>query len=405
MPIINLNRATVATLELVAGKTETIWWDDTLTGFALRIRVDAAGKVQRTYVAQYRFNGQTRKPKLGDELPVDAARRKAEKLFAQVLLGTDPAAEKEAAKIEAQKLTFSGAVQLYLDQKAKEVRSNSYKPAKLYLTGAKYFPTLHKMRLDKITRSDIAHRLDSICTESGAPTAGQARAHLSSLFSWGIERCYCRENPVIGTATFEGAKRKRNRVLSDDELRTVWNACNMESDFGRIVRLMILTGCRRQEIGGLRWSEFDDFDAGIVTIPGERTKNHLPLMLTLPAMAMDIIRSVPRRIGRDHLFGERAAGFVTWGHAKKAFGVVFDTAWTLHDIRRTLSTGMNEIGIEPHIVEAILNHVSGHKEGVAGVYNHAQYKLPKRNALAMWADHVASITSGEPRKVVSLHAA
>src|SRR5262249_42510354 len=156
-----------------------------------------------------------------------------------------------------------------LAMKASEVRPASFRTMQLYLTGSAYFPTLHKLRLDKIDRTDIAPHLDKINSESGPATAGRARAHLSSLFTWCLQRGYCRENPVISTQTFEGAS--RDRVLSADELRAVWNATG-EDDFGRIVRLLILTGCRRQEIGSLRWSEID-LAKGTITIPAERCKN------------------------------------------------------------------------------------------------------------------------------------
>jgi integrase len=400
MPIINLNRATVATLELAAGKTETLWWDDTLTGFALRIRLDAAEKVQRSYVVQYRFNGQGRKIKLGDvnKLPVDAARKKAEKLFAQILLGTDPAAEKEWARIEAQKLTYAQAVESYLKMKAGELRPSSLKLAQLYLTGAAYFA--FKKPLDKVTRADVAVCLDRINNASGAATAGRARAHLSSLFTWCLQRGYCAENPVIQTQTFEGAS--RDRTLTNDELRAVWNACDMNTDFGKIVRLLVLTGCRRQEIGSLKWSEVD-LKAGTITIPGERTKNGRPHVLTLAPAALEIIDSIPRMVDRDYLFGVRGAGFVAWGHARKAFEVDAE-GWTLHDIRRTVATQMAEIGIEPHYVEAVLNHASGHKDGVAGTYNRAKYAQQIKTALAMWADHVRAVVTGTKPKLVPLHA-
>jgi integrase len=122
-------------------------------------------------------------------------------------------------------------------------------------------------------------------------------------------------------------------------------------------------------------------------------------MLTLPPLALDILRSVERRDGRDHLFGTRGQGFVAWGHSKAAFKVDIQ-AWTLHDLRRSVATHLAEIGIEPHIVEAILNHVSGHKAGVAGTYNRAKYLQPMKTALAMWADHIRALIDGSERKVV-----
>jgi integrase len=405
MPIANLNRATVAALDLHPKQDgtpseETFWWDDNLTGFALRIRTDTSGKVRRTFIIQYRFGGKVRKIKLGDagKLNVDQARKKAEKLFAQILLGSDPQVARRAEWLEAQKLTFSQAVAQYIQMKAPELRPSSLKSLQLYLTGTAYFPTLHRKPLDSITRSDVQHHLDRM---GGTPTAGQARAHLMSFFMWALRRGHCSENVVIATEEPKG-NGGRDRHLSADELRQVWNACT-DDDFGKIVRLLILTGCRRAEIGGLRWSEID-LDAATITLPKERCKNGREHTLTLPPMAMDILRSIPQRVGRDHLFGQRGQGFVAWGHSRKAFKVDFEKPWTLHDLRRTVATQMADIGVQPHIIEAVLNHVSGHKAGVAGTYNRSTYSREMRNALVLWGDHVRSLIDGTDKVVVAFRA-
>jgi len=386
MTIANLNRQTIAALPDVDG----YWWDANLKGFGYIQRTDASGVLRKSFTIQYRFVGQQRKLKLGDanKLNVEQARKKAERLFAQILLGIDPQAAKDAERIEAAKLTFAGAVEQYLQMKAGELRPSSLKSMQLYLTGAAYFPTLHRKPLDSITRGEVARHLDQITSESGSPSASRARAHLSSFFMWCLRRGHCRENIVLQTEEPKGSE-ERKRALSDDELRTVWNACADDDDYGRIVRLLILTGCRREEIGGLRWSEID-LDAGTITLPAERCKNGRAHTLTLPDKALDILRAVPRRDGRDHLFGQRSDGFVAWSHGKRALLTATGEMkeWRLHDLRHTLSTGLHELGVEPHVVEAVLNHISGHKDGVAGRYNHAQYTKPMARALALWADHV-----------------
>jgi len=160
-----------------------------------------------------------------------------------------------------------------------------------------------------------------------------------------------------------------------------------------------LTGCRREEVGALRWSEVN-LDAGTISLPAERTKNGRGHTLALPKAAMDIIRSIPPRVGRDHLFGERSIGFRSWQVQKARFKDGISEPWNIHDIRRSVATHMAEIGVLPHIVEATLNHASGHKGGIAGVYNHAKYPQQIKAALALWADHVRSIVTGEPRKVI-----
>jgi integrase len=192
-------------------------------------------------------------------------------------------------------------------------------------------------------------------------------------------------------------------VLTDPELAALWRACGND-DFGRIMRLLILTGGRRQEIGGMRWSELDA-DQGTWTLPAERSKNARAHPLPLPAAAWEIIQTVPRRLSRDHLFGTFAReGFTRWG-----MKVVLDKdlgeavrPYHLHDVRRTAATRMADIGVAPHIIEQVLNHQSGHKGGVAGIYNRSSYDREVRAALALWADYVLRhLVEGGERKIIA----
>ena len=263
-----------------------------------------------------------------------------------------------------------------------------------------YFAPIHQVGLNEVTRQAVAARLHEIRRRSSDTTAGRCRAQLSAAFVRLMQEGLCEMNPCIGTKG-QTERAQRDRVLSTDELRAVWNACDLNTDFGKVVRLLILTGARREEIGALRWSEVN-LDAGTINLPAERTKNGRAHTLTLPKVAMDIIRSVPRMRDRDYLFGIRSIGFRSWQVQKARFKDGIVKHWKLHDIRRSVVTGMCEIGIEPHVVEAVVNHFSGHKGGVAGIYNKAEYKPQTKQALGMWADHVRSIVSGDARKVVNL---
>ena len=180
----------------------------------------------------------------------------------------------------------------------------------------------------------------------------------------------------------------------------MWRACG-DDDYGKIVRLMILTSCRRQEIGGMCWDEFNP--DGTWTLPAERAKNKRALTLPLPAAAWSIINAVPHMAGRDQLFGDRAAGFMSWGRGKATIERELDGSvapWTLHDLRRTAATRMSDLGVQPHIVETILNHVSGHKRGPAGIYNRSSYATEVKAALALWSDHVRSVVTGAERAIL-----
>ena len=185
-------------------------------------------------------------------------------------------------------------------------------------------------------------------------------------------------------------------------------ACG-DDDYGRIIRLLILLGARRQEIGGITVDELDlDGPQPKWILPAARSKNKKQHELPLMPMALSIIRSVPRMASRSCLFGVHSDnGFAAWDKSWKALvarsGV---SGWTPHDLRRTFSTRLHDpLNIEPHIVEALLNHYSGHRASSAGVYNLAKYLPQMRTALALWEDHVRSLVEGGERKVLPLTSA
>src|SRR5262249_39876898 len=229
--------------------------------------------------------------------------------------------------------------------------------------------------------------------------AVKARASLSTLFAWAMQAGLIEHNPVIGTIQPKNSK-PRERTLSDAELAAIWNACG-EDGYGKIVKLLILVGARRQEIGACAWSEFDNPDNPTTwTLPAARSKNGRAHTLPLMPMALDIIKSVPHLASRAQLFGARSNdGFTGWDDQKEVLdqrsGV---TAWTLHDIRRSVATKMADIGVQPHIIEQVLNHQSGHKSGPAGIYNRSVYEREVRAALALWEDRVRTLVEGGERK-------
>jgi integrase len=330
----------------------------------------------------------------------------AEKRFAEVTLGRDPQAEKEAARAKAT-VTVGPLMDRYLALKKSTVRKNTFVADHRYLTG--YWKPIRGLPVESVTRRLVAARVSAIITEHGVTAAARARGSLSAFFSWLMGEGVADSNPVIGTNNPMSHIRTRDRVLTDSELRAIWQACG-ENDFGWIVRILMLTAARRDEIGGLCQSEVD-LNKGLLEIPGARTKNHHPLQLTLPPIAISILKSVPRREGRDFFFGGGEGPFGAWSYSTLTLGARIAemqggpiSAWRIHDIRRTVATGMAELGIQPHIIEAVLNHRSGHKAGVGGIYNRATYEPEIKRALALWADHLLSIVEGTAQKVVALRA-
>jgi integrase len=403
---LKLDTKTIASLEL-AGRAEEIVWDHDLPGFGIRLRRNG-GDTRRTFVVQYRISGRrTRRVTLGAaaKFTPTEARAAARKILARVALGADPQGEKQN-KRETAAQTFKAAADAYLVAKEKDLRPASFKVARLYLTGS-YFKPLHSHPITTIRRSDIATCIRTIINSRSASTAAAARRHASALFTWAIAEGLLGDqaHPVEGSTRPEGSA-ARDHVLTDAELVAIWNACGND-DHGRIVRLLILLGSRRQEIGGMRWSELN-LEIGTWTLPRERSKNNHPHTITLPTPALDIIRSASRS-SRDHLFGIHASnGFMGWSDAKRKLNRrLADTVkpWHLHDIRRSLATGMADIGIEPHIIEACLNHFSGHRRGVAGIYNRSSYERAVTAALARWSEHVLAMVEGRENKIVALQRA
>jgi len=396
---LKLDTKTVAALTLARGRNEDFAWDTELEGFGLRLR-RGAGDVRRTYVAQYRAAGRTRRVTLGtaERLTPAQARDGARRILAKVSLGHDPQAERQAKRLAAGR-TFHTVVDAYLAAKQSELRPVSFRVTKLYLTGP-YFRPLHAMGIGEISHPDIAARLSAIARAHSAHTAAAARRAVSALFRWAMEEGWAQSNPVIGTRRPQEAK-PRDRVLTDAELVAIWNACG-DDEYGRIVRLLILLGSRRQEIGGIRQSELD-LGAGTWTLPAERSKNHRAHTVALSAAALAIVETIPRG-ERDHLFGNRAGGgFTAWSRGKQDLDrrLAGIESFRVHDIRRSVATKMADIGIEPHVIEATLNHFSGHRRGVAGVYNRSSYERAVKAALARWADHVLALVGGRESKVVA----
>jgi integrase len=394
-----LDSKTVAALKL-GGKTDAIHFDEAMPGFGYRLRLGSGGKVLRSWIVQYKRAGADRRIKLGsaEVLSAEAARAAAKKLLAKVALGEDPARER-ADRRGKDALTMRSQVDEYLTIKARQVRPKTLHSVTRYLTGP-YFKPLHAMAIDQVSRKDVASRLVAIARAHSDIVAGRARDTLSAFFVWALQSGLCESNPVIGTPAPKIGK-PRERVLNDTELAAIYRSCG-DDDYGRILRLLILTGCRRSEIGGLTWSEIN-FERGTFTVSAERSKNGRPHTLPLMPLALDIIKSVPPLVSRDHLFGARSErGFSGWAEGKQAIDARSGVRnFVVHDIRRSVATRMADLGVQPHVIEQILNHVSGHKSGVAGIYNRSPYEREARAALALWADHVRTLVEGGERKVLA----
>ena len=266
--------------------------------------------------------------------------------------------------------------------------------------------------ITEITGDDIHYLVDE-AREKGVPglerridgpselMARALHSILSKMFSWLMSKRRLKVSPVAGVSKPKGSKR-RERVLTDDEIRKFWTATNEITVQARqCLRILLLTGCRVDEIKELRRNEISD-DGKIITIPGTRTKNKLPHILPLSEVVQSLIKSVEKNGEFVFSINGKKPIALPAKMKNKLDSITGMKDWQLRDIRRTVATGMADIGIMPHIVEACLNHISGAKSGVAGTYNRAQYKDEKRMALDRWAAHISGLISGASAKIVPL---
>jgi integrase len=327
-------------------------------------------------------------------------RRKASDVLARARLGQDVVADKRAVAGK-RTVTLGELAPKYLAAREGQLRPKSHSEVTRYLNHA--WKPLHGHSIDAITRQHIVGVVDDLEGSSGQVAADRARTALSAFFGWAIDRGYLDANPTLNIRSRAQAG-ARDRVLSEREVIAIWEACR-DDDHGRILRLLILTGQRRSEIGDMEWPEID-LRKRQLNLPAQRTKNGLAHIVPLSDEALAIIKSIAARPGRALVFGGGALGFGAWSKAKAKLDDRLPKTmppWVLHDIRRSFVTHVSERGFAPpHVVEAIVNHVSGHKGGVAGVYNRAAYAAEKRQALELWGAHVAALMAGSATNIIPL---
>jgi integrase len=236
--------------------------------------------------------------------------------------------------------------------------------------------------------------------EPSEPRARAMHAALSVLFAWLVERRLVASSP-LANLTRPSAPGARERVLTDDEIKKFWRAtARLPEPFASALRLMLLTGQRRDEVAGMTRSELSD-DLSTWSLPGTRTKNKRPHVVPLPPLAREIVadrldagkklNNMLNAGGDQLIFSTTGTTPISgWSKMKKQLDALMPglPPWVIHDLRRTAVTGMAELGIEPHVVELIVNHVSGHRAGIAGIYNRSEQMPARRAALERWADHV-----------------
>jgi integrase len=403
------------------------YFDSVLPAFGLRV-----GRKRKSYFVMCRVlvNGEwkMRRTTLGttSELELAEARNQARQAMERAEQGLLPQEVKrerrEAQKVDSRN-TFSYVAADFLKryrtrQKRPPAASTLKEMERVYAHNA--FTEWQALPLSRITKRDISDVLDGFIEQGHERAANLYLRYLKMMFGWALDREIIDVDPTARIRP-PGANNSRDRVLTTTEMRAIWNATEPTPEnngdlFSGIVKLLMLTGQRRSEVAGMQWCEIDQ-DGAMWSLPGTRTKNsrdHL-IHLSLPVLA--IIED--RRKEQAHMQMETAYVFTSNGKAPfSGFGkskerldaraarhlreITGDEAavlapWTLHDLRRTLVTRLSEnLHVPPHLVEAIVNHVSGVRAGVAGVYNRAIYLDERRAALDAWADYVLQVVGEVP---------
>jgi integrase len=394
-------RLTVKTaegLKLPSGKTDHIVFDDDIVGFGLRIRASGS----RTWIYQYRIGSKQRRMVLGSatSVPLSLARKNAGSLEAKIVLGGDPAIDKDTARRDADN-TFGALVERYLEARKSEWRPRSEVEIRRHLTV--HAKVLHRVPITAVSQRNIADVLSKLATDAGSVTSNRVRASLCAFLGWIIREGIRLPEGNVASYTSKRAERSRDRVLTDAELKAIWTAC-LDDDYGAVLQLLMLTGQRANEIAELRWDEVQDDQ---IVLPAERTKNGRAHIVPLSKAARAIVGAFDGK-GRTFVFGRDDTGFKGWSKAKEKIDARLVGArktlphWTPHDLRRTVATRVADLGVQPHVIEAVLNHVSGHKAGVAGIYNRATYDKEKREALNLWAEHLLAISESRKPAMVPL---
>jgi integrase len=410
MPTTNLTVAAVERLKLPSsGQVE--YYDRRLPSFGVRLSYHGT----KSWFVMTRLDGKLIRVTLGryPALSLADAREEARRTTTLAATGEDPRLIRSAAKQKRQeerRNTFASCADEFLERHVeRRLRPSTQREYRRILKGSDT-RAWRDRPVTQISKRDVLDVIEAMDGRGSPGASKRALVYLRKFFNW------CAERDIITTVPTDRIRPphpevRRDRVLSEEELRYLLRALETErSIFRPLFHILLLTGQRRAEVAGMLWSELRNLDGNnaLWEIPGHRTKNKHGHLVPLTRAAIDFILTIPHT--SDLVFtttGETpVSGFgkakdridTRLNRLRKADGREPMSPWTLHDLRRTMVTVMNEeLGIAPHVVEAVVNHMSGlAKAGVAGVYNRALYFDDRRAALTAWASYLQTVEKLPP---------
>ena len=373
-----LNEKTLAALKPAAKRYEVR--DITHPGFGARVHPNGV----KTLFVTIRHGTKQRRIKVGVH-PRDSlkdAREKAYQAQRMAEEGIDPAYVRRMPDYVLRKV-----VDEYVEKYAR-VKTRGWKSARALLM-REFVGPYGERDIRKISRTEIVTILDDMVAKGHNAQANRCLAYVRRMLNWAVERGILTASPANGIKA-PCKEQPRERVLTDDEIARIIPACRqLGYPFGDLFQVMLLTAQRRGEVSGMRWSELDLANR-VWHLPSARTKNGHAHSVPLSDAVMDILTNLPRFAEADLVFTSNGRTPVSgWGKPVKRLSDDSKvTAWTLHDMRRSAASGMARLGVQPYVVEKILNHVTGQISGVAATYNRYGYDREKRDALNNWATHV-----------------
>jgi integrase len=385
------------------------YFDTTFPALALRV-TDTGHKSWSLF---YRTAGRLRRYTIGNYPAFDpaAARKAASAALHRVEAGGDPAEEKRQRRFGPTPSAddFASVAREYLERQVKKNTADSTYKETARILEKDVIPEWGKRPIWTIVRRDVSSLIDKKAADGAEVQANRILARLRTLFGWAVEKDRIASNPCDGLRP-PTKEKSRDRVLSDDEIKLFWGACdNLGWPFGPLFKLLLLTAQRRDEVASMEWEEID-LETGVWGIPKGKAKNGVGHEVQLSREAIEILSALPRIAGGLVFTTNGKTAVSGFSRAKERVDAIMIARagraiepWILHDLRRTATTGMAALKIPPHVVDRILNHTSGTIRGVAAVYNRHQYGEERRDALAAWGRSIEAIVSGRPAdNIVSL---